>query len=71
VRRQAYGPPQGPRRSIWPDRPLKPWEVTGLVTIVALVVSCCLGVVGMSVFSPAPPPPYQVPVYPAPSTSTR
>jgi hypothetical protein len=70
VKRAPYGPPPGPRRSIWPDRPLKPWEVTGLVTIVALVVSCCLGVVGMSLFSPAPPP-YQAPVYPVPSTSTR
>lgn len=62
--RGGYRPP---RRSIFPDRPLKPWEVTGLVTIVALIVSCCLGVVGMSLFAPAPPP-YQAPV-PVPSAT--
>jgi hypothetical protein len=69
MRRTPYGAPQGPRRSIFPERALKPWEVTGLVTIVALIVSCCLGVVGMSLFSPAPPPPYQTPVYPVPSAT--
>lgn len=47
------------------NRPLTAVEVGGLVTIVSLIVACCLGVTAMSLFGPAPAP-YQ----PLPSVST-
>jgi hypothetical protein len=45
----------GPRRSIWPDRPLTGMEAGMVLGVVALVVLCCLGVVVLGIFSPAPP----------------
>ena len=55
------GYPGAPRRSIWPDRPLSGTEVGMVLGVVTLVVMCCLGVVVLGIFSPAPPP-YQAPV---------
>lgn len=51
---------RGPRRSIWPDRPLTGMEVGMVLGIVGMVVLLCVGLVIVGALMPAPEvQPYQ------------
>lgn len=49
------------KRSIWPDRPLTAMETGMVVVVVALLVLCCLGTVGLGLLAPDPAAPVILP----------